>query len=72
MSASVQAKLQATRDYLATGLMGRELAVERALVCMAARGHLLIEDVPGVGKTTLGACVSTGVWLGFQARANDV
>ncbi|MEY2468179.1 MAG: MoxR-like ATPase [Actinomycetota bacterium] len=34
-------------------LVGKDDAIRLALVCLAAEGHLLIEDVPGVGKTTL-------------------
>jgi MoxR-like ATPase len=34
-------------------LLGKEEAVRLTLICLIARGHLLIEDVPGVGKTTL-------------------
>ncbi len=42
---------------LETILLGKEKAVRMAFCCLLARGHLLIEDVPGVGKTTIsGAC----------------
>ena len=34
-------------------LLGKESQVEKALVCILSGGHLLLEDVPGVGKTTL-------------------
>jgi MoxR-like ATPase len=36
-----------------TLILGKEQALRLALACLLARGHLLIEDVPGVGKTTL-------------------
>lgn len=39
--------------HLETVLLGKRAQLELALACMLARGHLLIEDVPGVGKTTL-------------------
>ncbi len=42
-------------------LEGKEEAVELALVSLLARGHLLIEDVPGVGKTTLARALSRAV-----------
>ena len=45
--------LQALRDNIATVLKGQTDAVEMAVICFLASGHLLIEDVPGVGKTTL-------------------
>ena len=34
-------------------ILGKESQVRLALACLIARGHLLIEDLPGVGKTTL-------------------
>ncbi len=41
------------RNAVESALEGKPEAVELGLICMLARGHLLIEDVPGVGKTTL-------------------
>ncbi|MEO8411604.1 MAG: AAA family ATPase, partial [Propionivibrio sp.] len=34
-------------------ILGKETQIRLALACLLARGHLLIEDLPGVGKTTL-------------------
>ena len=34
-------------------ILGKERQIRLALSCLLARGHLLIEDLPGVGKTTL-------------------
>ena len=34
-------------------IVGKNQAVKLAVACLLARGHLLIEDIPGVGKTTL-------------------
>jgi MoxR-like ATPase len=45
--------LQQLEASLASVLRGKPEAVRLSLVCLLARGHLLIEDVPGVGKTTL-------------------
>jgi MoxR-like ATPase len=45
--------LQSLEASLGSVLRGKPEAVRLALVCLLARGHLLIEDVPGVGKTTL-------------------
>ena len=46
-------KLAALERSLASVIRGKPEAVRLAVVCLIARGHLLIEDVPGVGKTTL-------------------
>ena len=42
-------------------IQGKDDAVRLALVCMIAEGHLLIEDVPGVGKTTLAKALATSI-----------
>ena len=47
------ATLRQLETTIATSLRGKAEAVRMALVCLLARGHLLLEDVPGVGKTTL-------------------
>ncbi len=41
------------RESISSVFLGPELAVDRVLCCLLARGHLLLEDVPGVGKTVL-------------------
>ncbi len=49
------------RETVSSALEGKEEAVELALTAMLARGHLLIEDVPGVGKTTLARALAAAV-----------
>ena len=45
---------------------GPAVAVEHAVVCLLSRGHLLIEDVPGVGKTTLAMALGKALGLGVH------
>src|SRR5512147_2501892 len=47
-------------------ILGKESQVRLALACMLARGHLLIEDLPGVGKTTLAHVLAKSLGLHFQ------
>lgn len=47
-------------------VLGKPLATRLALVGLLARGHVLIEDIPGVGKTTLATALATALGLGFQ------
>src|SRR5471030_1270233 len=53
--------LQTLRQAVEAALEGKHEAVELALVALLARGHLLIEDVPGVGKTTLARALAKSV-----------
>jgi len=45
---------------------GKPEVIRRAIVCLLARGHMLIEDVPGVGKTTLAQALARSLGLSFQ------
>ena len=47
-------------------ILGKERQIRLALACMLARGHLLIEDIPGVGKTTLAHALAITLGLQFQ------
>ena len=47
-------------------ILGKERQIRLAIACMLARGHLLIEDIPGVGKTTLAHALATTLGLQFQ------
>jgi len=47
-------------------ILGKPEAVRLALACLLARGHLLIEDVPGVGKTTLAHALAHLLGLAWQ------
>jgi MoxR-like ATPase len=53
--------LQRLRHAVEAALEGKQDVVELALVALLARGHLLIEDVPGVGKTTLARALAKAV-----------
>lgn len=47
-------------------ILGKEHEIRLALACLIARGHLLIEDIPGVGKTTLAHAMARILGLSFQ------
>lgn len=47
-------------------IKGKEAVVDQALVCLAAGGHVLIEDLPGVGKTTLAYCMAKAMRTEFK------
>jgi MoxR-like ATPase len=62
-TASRVAQLQ---QAVATVIKGKDDAIELALISLLARGHLLIEDVPGVGKTTLAQALARSFNCSFQ------
>jgi MoxR-like ATPase len=47
-------------------ILGKERQVRLTAACLLARGHLLIEDLPGVGKTTLAHALAKAIGLDFQ------
>jgi MoxR-like ATPase len=47
-------------------VVGKDLQIRQSLVCLLAGGHLLIEDVPGVGKTTLAHALAISLGLKFN------
>ena len=53
-------------DQISTIVVGKRPQVEDAVACLLAGGHLLIEDVPGVGKTTLAHALAVSLGLDFR------
>jgi MoxR-like ATPase len=60
------AKLPDLEAALASAIRGKAEVLRLSLVCLLARGHLLIEDVPGVGKTTLAHALARSVDCKFH------
>src|SRR6202795_5251983 len=60
------AKLAALESALGSAIRGKAEVVRLSLVCLLARGHLLIEDVPGVGKTTLAQALARCIDCSFH------
>ncbi len=53
-------------DSVGTVLLGKEQQVKLSLACLLAEGHLLIEDLPGMGKTTLAQCLAKVLGLQYE------
>ena len=65
-TAHILPKLADLENALGSVLRGKPEVVRLSLVCLLARGHLLIEDVPGVGKTTLAQALARAVSCSFH------
>jgi MoxR-like ATPase len=59
-------KLHAVARQVGHIIVGKDLQIRQALTCLLAGGHLLVEDVPGVGKTTLAHALSLSLGLRFN------
>jgi MoxR-like ATPase len=59
--ASFSDRFQAVVDNVARVIQGKDDAIALALTCLVAEGHLLIEDVPGVGKTSLAKAMAASL-----------
>ena len=64
--AAPQRILEAIIDGIGQVVLGKERQVRLALACLLARGHLLIEDLPGMGKTTLAQVLAQVLGLQFK------
>lgn len=58
--------IQALLDVLNNVILGKEPQIKLALACLLARGHLLIEDLPGMGKTTLSHALAKALGLSYN------
>ena len=65
-SSVVTAPIERVVSAASNIILGKETQVRLALACLLARGHLLIEDLPGVGKTTLAHVLAKTLGLQFQ------
>ncbi len=54
------------RENILRVYLGNEIAVDRIVCCLLARGHVLIEDVPGVGKTVLATAIARSIDCAFS------
>jgi MoxR-like ATPase len=66
MSLPLRNQLAELVGQIATIIVGKQAQIEDCVACVLAGGHLLIEDVPGVGKTTLAHAISVSLGLRFS------
>src|SRR2546423_631415 len=66
MPAAVQSVAERLRRNVERVLVGKRAAIELAIVALLCEGHLLIEDVPGIGKTTLARSMARSIGGTFR------
>lgn len=66
MPSPLAAQLTRLIDQISTIIVGKRPQIEDCIACLLAGGHLLIEDVPGVGKTTLAHALAVSLGLRFS------
>jgi MoxR-like ATPase len=66
MQAATSQIVSQLQRSISRAIYGKEEAIQLSLVTLLARGHLLIEDVPGVGKTTLAQAIAKSFHCTFQ------
>ena len=66
MPTATGALIEQLEQSIARVIRGKDEAIRHALIALLARGHLLIEDVPGVGKTTLAQSLANSFHCNFQ------
>jgi MoxR-like ATPase len=62
----MNARIEKVVTQVGSIILGKESQIRLAIACLLARGHLLIEDIPGVGKTTLAHALATSLGMAFQ------
>ena len=63
---SAQENLSRLKKNIEQVISGKSEIIDLAVTRLLARGHLLIEDVPGVGKTSLAHCLANSLQLNFK------
>ncbi len=61
-----QGKIEQLQELIGQVIKGKSDTIKLAVVALIAKGHLLIEDVPGIGKTTLANALANSLDLSFQ------
>lgn len=60
-SSATAAGVSALRNFLRGVLLGKETQIDLVIACLLSRGHLLLDDLPGTGKTTLAKAIAEGI-----------
>ena len=62
----IHERLEQLRTNIGSVVLGKSEVIRLALVALLAEGHMLLEDVPGVGKTLLGRALAASISCSFK------
>lgn len=62
----MEKRMNAVLDEVQKVIVGKKTVIEKVLMAVLAQGHILLDDVPGVGKTTLAVALSRALGLDYQ------
>ncbi len=65
-SAQVQALSAVLRQNISTVIVGKDAVIEKVILSLLCGGHILLEDIPGTGKTTLAKALAQSIRCGFK------
>ncbi len=66
VGSQVPSLIQKIRDNIAQVMVGKQEALDLLLIALINRGHVLLEDIPGIGKTTLVSALAKSLGLSFR------
>ena len=66
VTSDMSGRLRSLQEQISTIIKGKPAQIRDCIACLIAGGHLLIEDLPGVGKTTLAHALSVSLGLKFS------
>ena len=69
--AGIAAAAARIRENVGRVIVGKDAVVEHAIVALLSEGHILLDDVPGLGKTMLAKSLARSLGLGFRPPSSS-